>query len=404
MNALSNTAIPHLETVEFETELERILGYWSDKVFDHANARFYPRVDHAGNPDCTAVTGAVMYARILWAFSSGYHHTGTLRYLELADIAFRYIRQNLIDAKYGGVYWSLRPDGRPADSRKQIYAMAFTIYGLAAYYKVNNDDAVLALAKAQYRAIEKYSWDTCYGGYIEALARDWSPTAHLSLSEKDNNEKKTLNTHLHVLEAYTSLYGIWPNDSLKQRINDIIGLFEAYFITPEGHLSLFFDERWQSKSALRSFGHEIETSWLLCEASYAVNGGQLTETVRTSSLRLADASLQAIDATGALPYEFDPRTGTLIAEKHWWVQAEALVGFYHAGVLASNSKYLTTASRIWQYIKDQLIDHQQGEWYWGRDENGHIMTNEDKAGFWKCPYHNSRCCIELIRRLGRDRT
>src|SRR5690606_12577005 len=208
MNALSNIAMPDLKTIEFEAELKRILGYWSDKVFDHANARFYPKVDHADNPDRTAVTGSVMYARILWAFSAGYRHTGAPRHLELADIAFQYIRQYLVDAEYGGVYWSLRPDGSPADSRKQIYAMAFTIYGLAAYYKVNNDGVVLALAKALYQAIEKYSWDTCYGGYIEALARDWSPTAHLSLSEKDNNEKKTLNTHLHVLEAYTSLYGI----------------------------------------------------------------------------------------------------------------------------------------------------------------------------------------------------
>src|SRR3546814_764514 len=159
-----------------------------------------------------------MYARILWAFSAGYCHTATPRYLQLANIAFRYIQRHMVDTEHGGIYWSVYPDGTPADGRKQIYAMAFAIYGLAEYHKANNDDDALALAKALYHAIEKYSFDTHYGGYIEALGRDWTPTTHLSLSAKDDNEKKTLNTHLHVLEAYTNLYEIWPNDALKQRI------------------------------------------------------------------------------------------------------------------------------------------------------------------------------------------
>ncbi len=399
MNIL-NTAKPHgWKVSEFECELKRILDYWASTAFDSANARFYPKVDHTDTPYPLAVSGSVMYARILWAFSAGYRHTRTPRYLELADAAYQYIQRHFIDPEYGGVYWSVYPDGSPADSRKQIYGMAFTIYGLAAYYKVNNDGTVLALAKTLYLAIEKYSWDTRHGGYIEALARNWSPTAHLSLSEKDDNEKKTLNTHLHVLEAYTGLYEIWPNDDLKQRIIAILELFEKHFINPHGHLSLFFDEYWQTKSSLRSFGHEIEASWLLSEAARAVDDGQLSDTVRTLSLRLAAASAKWVDQSGALLYEFSAATNTLVAEKHWWVEAEALVGFYRAGLLAGDSKYMAIASRVWQYTKENLIDHQNGEWYWGRDENGHIMAHEDKAGFWKCPYHNSRCCLQMIHLL-----
>ena len=397
MNVLS-TVMPHgLESSEFASELKRILDYWADTVFDPAGVRFYPKLDHADTPDRAAVSGSVMYARILWAFSAGYRHTGTPQYLELADIAFRYIQQHLLDPQYGGVYWSAHADGSPADSRKQVYAIAFTIYGLAEYHKVNSNDTVLALAEALYQAVEKYSWDTHHGGYIEAFNRDWSPTAHLSLSTKDDNEKKTLNTHLHVLEAYTNLYEIWPNDTLKQRIAALLKLFETYFVNPHGHLTLFFDEHWQARSSLRSFGHEIEASWLLCEAARAINGGALTDSVRTLSLRLAAAGSKWVDQSGALLYEFNAATNTLVAEKHWWVQAEAVVGLYRAGLLSGDDKYLAAASRVWQYIKENLIDHENGEWYWGRDRNDQIMAHEDKAGFWKCPYHNSRCCLQMIQ-------
>src|SRR5690606_5211396 len=138
MNALNAIKQHGLAGSDFEHELKCILGYWSDTVFDHANVRFHPSIDHTNAPDPNAVSGSVMYARILWAFSAGYRHTGIPQYLQLADIAFQYIQQHLIDPQYGGVYWSVHPDGSPADSRKQIYAIAFTIYGLAEYHKVNN--------------------------------------------------------------------------------------------------------------------------------------------------------------------------------------------------------------------------------------------------------------------------
>ena len=401
MNVLSNATLHNLKSIEFESELKRILDYWSDVVFDDTSLRFYPKVDHTDKPHPNSTAGSVMYARILWAFSAGYHHTRTHRYLEMANIAYQYIRQHFIDPEYGGVYWSVYPDGGAADNRKQIYALAFTIYGLAEYYKIQDDDGILEIAKKLYDVIEQHSWDTDREGYIEAFGRDWTPTTQLKLSEKDDNEKKTLNTHLHLLEAYTNLYTIWPNNTLKQRIETLLELFEKHFVNQQGHLILFFNEHWQAKSSpLRSFGHEIETSWLLCEASHAINGTRIADTIRTLSLRLAAASLKWVDTSGALHYEFNPATNKLVAEKHWWVQAEAVVGFYRIGILSGNRRYLTTASQAWQYIKGYLIDQQRGEWYWGRDQNGRIMDREDKAGFWKCPYHNSRCCLQMIHLLG----
>ncbi|GGG84734.1 cellobiose 2-epimerase [Parapedobacter pyrenivorans] len=401
MNVSSDKIKPYqLKGVEFETELHRILAYWGRVVFDNTNARFHPKVDVANRAYNEAPAGSVMYARILWAFSAGYLHAATPHYLKMANTAYRYIRQHFVDPEYGGVYWSLQPDGSAADSRKQIYAIAFTIYGLAEYYKINADPTVLAQAKQLYQCIEQYSLDRQHGGYIEAFHRDWTPTNQLRLSAKDDNEKKTLNTHLHILEAYTNLYTIWPNDTLKQRIAGILQLFEQHFITDHGHLRLFFDEQWQSKSSLQSFGHDIEASWLICEASQAIHGGQVTDTVRSLCLRLAHASLEWVDESGALPYELNPITNQLNAEKHWWVQAEAVVGFYRAGLLSGDNRYIASAARSWQYITDYLIDHQHGEWHWGRDETGQIIVYEDKAGFWKCPYHNSRCCLQLMQLMG----
>src|SRR5690606_28708197 len=198
------------------------------------------------------------------------------------------------------------------------------------------------------------------------------------------------------------LYKLWPNDALKQRITTLLELFERHFVNQHGHLALFFDERWQAKSSLRSFGHEIEASWLLCEASRAINDGKLTDTVRTLSLRLAAASAKWVDKSGALLYEFNAATNTLTAEKHWWVQAEALVGFYRAGLLAGDAKYWAVASRSWYYTKERLNDPHNGERYWGREGNDQVMDHEDKAGFWKCPYHNNRCGLEMIRLFGQQ--
>lgn len=385
---------------EFDSELHRILDYWSDVVFDKAGGRFHPKVDNENRAYDHVASGSVMYARILWAFSAGYRHTGSLKYRDMADTAYRYISQHFVDTEYGGVYWSVHPDKSPADSKKQIYALAFTIYGLAEYVKINADHAVLTLAKALYRCIEQYSTDPQYGGYIEALSRDWAPTDQLRLSAKDGNEKKTLNTHLHILEAYTNLYGVWPDAELKEKIVGLLHLFQQHFVDQRhGHLLLFFDEQWHPKSTLQSFGHDIEASWLIAEAAHLVYDGQLPDGIRTLALKLAKAAAEGIDERGALLYEYDP-TNRLIAEKHWWVQAEAVVGFYRAGLLAADPHYLALAVNAWQYITRYMVDRKNGEWYWGRDEHGLLIDQEDKAGFWKCPYHNSRCCLEMIALLG----
>jgi mannobiose 2-epimerase len=256
------------------------------------------------------------------------------------------------------------------------------------------------LAIQLYELIQRYSYDSKKGGYFEAFARDWQPLADLRLSNKDANEKKTMNTHLHILEAYSSLYGIWPDAQLAQAITLLLNNFDDHIIHKQaGHLHLFFDENWGVKSDTVSYGHDIEASWLLVEAAETIGNDSLIKKMKAHALKMADAVTRGIDTDGGLWYEYEPSHRKLIKEKHWWPQAEALVGYFNAWQISGNDKYLQYVFNNWAFIKQYIRDNKNGEWFWGVSEDHSVMPDQDKAGFWKCPYHNGRACMELIKRL-----
>jgi mannobiose 2-epimerase len=286
------------------------------------------------------------------------------------------------------------------DTKKQVYALAFTIYGLSEYSRATGDAVSLEWAKGLYQDIEKHSYDLRKGGYLEALTREWNEIADLRLSDKDANEKKTMNTHLHVLEAYTNLYRIWPDKELAGKIRELIGVFIRPIIDPKtGHLVLFFTEDWERRSDIISYGHDIEASWLLAEAAEVLEDPPLLQRVQDLSVKIALASTGGLRPDGSMIYEFDRTQNHRIEERHWWVQAEAMVGFLHAWKLTGESHFYKKFRALWDFTREQIIDRLHGEWFWGVKGDGSLMKGEDKAGFWKCPYHNSRACIEIIRRL-----
>jgi cellobiose epimerase len=386
--------------VDVRQQVDSILNYWAEVVFDPARNRFFGRVDEHGQPDHEAALGSVMYSRILWSFSAAYRLTRNSRDLQLAGRAFHYLNTVFDDPVYGGVFWTVDAAENPLGTKKQIYALAFAIYGASEYYRITGDKDALNFALRQYDLIEKHSYDAGLGGYIEAFSRDWLPAADLRLSARDHNEKKTLNTHLHIMEAYVNLYQVWPDDALGRKISDIIQLFRKHFVDRRtGHLILFFNENWDHRDDIVSYGHEIETSWLLCEAAEVLKDSQLSELVESTALKLVTAAIEGMDDDGSLTYEFDRRTGLLNAEKHWWVQAEAAVGFLNAWQLTGDQQYYELFTRTWQFIDRRIIDHQHGEWFWGRNADDSVMAGEDKAGLWKCPYHNTRCLLQIAARL-----
>ncbi|MGN6178689.1 MAG: AGE family epimerase/isomerase [Mucilaginibacter sp.] len=385
---------------QLNTELSGIMAYWIKNTPDEVFGGFAGRIDENEQVVHGAPKGSVLNARILWSFAAAYNLRKTPEYLKYAERAYQYITDHFIDEEYDGVYWTVDYEGNPLDTKKQVYAIAFTIYGLSEYYIASGNENVKALAIRLYNLLVDKSFDSKDTGYFEAFNRKWQPIADLRLSEKDANEKKTMNTHLHVLEAYTNLYRIWQAAELKDQIVKLINNFLDHFIDPvTNHLLLFFDEEWHSKSTLVSYGHDIEAAWLLQEAAEVIADDALLEKIKSINLKIADATIKGLDADGGLWYEYEPEDGHLVKQKHWWPQAEAMVGFFNAWQISDDDKYLDISLKNWDFVQKNILDLKNGEWIWGIDEYGKPMPNEDKAGLWKCPYHNSRACIELIRRL-----
>ena len=383
---------------ELQQELENILRYWMHHVVDNEQGGFYGKVDFDNVVHVQAPKGSVQHARILWAFAAAFRHTGNAIYGQLADRAYHYLVNHLIDAEWGGVYWTVDYKGTPLDTKKQIYALAFALYALAEYYQCRPADKVRQQAIDLYQAIVTHSHDAEYGGYIEALTRGWKPIADLRLSEKDANEKKSMNTHLHVLEAFTNLYRVWPDEGLKGKIKELLHLFLDHIISKEtNHLVLFFDEAWHPKSDIVSYGHDIEAAWLLQEAAELIGDKDLLFIVKNRSIQLAKAAARGLDVDGGLWYEYNDEALHLVKENHWWPQSEAMVGFFNAYQNTGDESFLKHSLQSWQFVKKHLLD-ESGEWHWGVGED-YTRLKEDKAGLWKCPYHNSRACIEIINRI-----
>lgn len=397
---MGSEALPRFRE-ELKKELrENILAWWMQHAPDRELGGFHGHIDHQNQVVKGAVKGSVLYARILWTYSAAYRMYKDPHYLETARRAFAYIISYFTDKKHGGVYWELAPDGSVLSSRKQIYAIAFSIYGLVEYHLACGEDHPLKIARGLFRDIEAHAFDQERNGYMEAMTREWEALEDLRLSEKDENESKTMNTHLHILEAYGNLYRVWKDPVLERALENLIRLFLDKFVDREkNQLNLFFDENWNLKSSLVSFGHDIECSWLLHEAARILGKADLVKETGEVAVKMARASEAGLADDGGLHYEYFPDTMALDREKHWWPQAEAMVGYFNAWQLSDQEEFLDRSLGSWAFIKEQLIDHQLGEWYWSVDKDGKPQTGKEKAGFWKCPYHNGRACMELIRRI-----
>lgn len=394
LNATSQSEL----LIEFRNALDDILAYWKNTT-DEKHGGFVGRIDEHEQRIEDAEKGAVLNARILWSFSAAYNFTGEQQYLDLSHRCFLFINDKFIDKQFGGVFWSVDYTGKPLQTKKQTYAVSFAIYGLAEYYKASANEQALHMAQAFYYDLEKHTYDVQKGGYLEAFTRDWQSIDDLRLSDKDANERKTMNTHLHVLEGYTNLYRVWPNESLKESISKLIANFTNHIIGQDGHLGLFFNDDWELKSHIISYGHDIEAAWLIQEAAEAIADEALVEQTKGVALQIASATKEGLASNGGLNYELDKASNHLNAEKHWWVQAEAMVGVLNAWQLSEQPEYFQQFIAVWEFTKAHLIDRKAGEWFWGVDENNNRMQGEDKAGLWKCPYHNSRACLEVLKRL-----
>lgn len=392
------------ETENFKVELldnleSNILPYWADRMIDPSGG-FYGRRDGNDNLCPDAPKGAILNARILWAFSAAYRLTRNDKYRVVAERAMRQIADKFYDKEYGGIYWSLDHNGNPLDTKKQFYAIGFAIYGLSEYARATGSSEALELAKALFHDIENHSRDKERGGYIEATTRDWKPIGDMRLSEKDANSSKTMNTHLHIIEPYTNLLRVWNSPDLRKATVDLLELFLDHIEdkSGSGHLGLFFDNDWNRQDKIISYGHDIEASWLLLETAHELCDETLLERTLRHTRKMADAAFEGRREDGSMIYESDA-DGHEDTDRHWWVQAENVVGQIYQYLFHGREDMLDNAIQSWGFIRDHIVDNDGGEWLWSVDDEYCPNHADDKAGFWKCPYHNSRMCIEVIERL-----
>ena len=378
-----------------------ILPFWLDKMIDRENRGFYGRIDGHGVLHPDAEKGAILNARILWTFSAAYRVLKRPEYLAAATRAKDYILEHFYDKEFGGIYWSLDCLGRPKDTKKQFYAIGFAIYGLSEYARATADREALDYAIRLFECIEQHSLDRKDNGYIEACTREWGKIEDMRLSDFDANYPKSQNTHLHIIEPYTNLFRIWKDERLEKALRNLINIFTDKILNPETHhLDLFFDNDWtRGAGHFESYGHDIECSWLMHEAALVLGDEEVLRKVEPIVKLVAKASEKGLNADGSMVHEANVDTGHVDDDLHWWVQAEAVVGFFNIYQYFGDEQALEKATHCWQYIKQNLIDNENGEWYWSRHADGTLNLEDDKAGFWKCPYHNGRMCLELIERI-----
>jgi len=391
--------LEQLKSEVYNNLTNNILPYWSKNMVDHANGGFFGRIDYQEKIYPESDKGGILNARILWTFSSAYRITKDTSYLSTAKRARDYILKYFIDQKFGGTYRSVNSKGEPSDLRKQTYSQSFFIYALSEYYRATADQESLNKAIEIYKALEKYAVDPKSDGYFEVYDREWNRINDLIIGEKDQYDAKTMNTHLHLMESYANLYRVWPDPKLAGRLKNLISLFTDKIIDSQtSHLKVFLDTNWQSTSTVFSFGHDIEASWLLVEAAQILGDQSLIVTTKKLGLKIADAASEGLQPDGSLISEINYLTGEVNETRDWWPQAEAIVGLINAFELSGDEHYLSAAIRSWFYTDKHMVDHKFGEWFNAVLKSG-TVSKGDKAGFWKCPYHNGRMCMEIMERV-----
>ena len=379
---------------DMQKELDNILNYWTRFGIDNQYGGFVGQRDFYNELIPNANKGIILNTRLLWSFSAASNYLKSAKYEWFCNRAYNYLRTHFKDYIHEGVFWEVNYLGISKNTRKQVYAQAFAIYALSEYYMFSGNEEAKDWAVSLFKNLETYARDKRNLGYFEAFNQDWTPITDMRLSEKDMNATKTMNTHLHVLEAYTTLLKIYKHPEVEEALRELVVLFQNKFLNKSHNYDLFFDENWNLLSSKSSFGHDIETAWLVIEAAMALKDESLLRQVENTAVKVIDTFLlKALDENGAVMNEWDRSSKTLDTDRHWWPQVEALIGLKYGYSLTKNKKYLEKSIGIWEFTKIYLIDTKNGEWHFRVDAKGHPYETEDKVSMWKAPYHTTRACI-----------
>lgn len=390
----------------WQRELHSLAAWWR-QVAQDPRGGFYGEVGLNNQPVAQAPRGLIHNARILYFFSRLAQHTGDAAYEQSATHAYSYLADHFADPVQGGYFWQLDARGHCLDGRKHLYAQAFALYGLSAYYQLTQRQEVLAQALHLFNRLETVAQDHQYGGYLECFSETWQPLADTRLCEAAPMAAKTLNTHLHLLEAYSALAAASGDSAVRSSLARLVGVFCEHIVDGlGGHLRMFMARDWRDCSESISFGHDIEASWLLAQALDQAGEPSLLARYGQLPQQLAEASLmQAWSPRGGIRDEQHLGSGAFSEARTWWAQAEAFIGYLHAWRRSGDDRYAQRALAIWQFIEAEHKDTQLGEWFWFAKQdtqdppNAYQAARSYKSGFWKCPYHNGRALIEACALL-----
>lgn len=372
-----------------------ILPFWMN-LRDEEHGGYYGLVDFDLQVDKTAEKGCILNSRILWFFARAAQVTGREDLKDHARHAYRFLQDHCLDKEYGGVYWSLTYDGQPLDTTKHTYNQAFAIYALAAYYRLTGEVQALETARQLFALIETHCTDA--EGYLEAFTRDWQPESNEKLSENGVMAAKTMNTLLHVFEGYAGLYEATLEEAVGEAMRRILDIYAQKIYAPDLHRQLvFFDEHYHSIIDLYSYGHDIESSWLIDWGCGLLGDEELSARIAAINSDLARAILEKAYRGHSVINECERGKDDLT--RVWWVQAEAVLGFVNEYQKSGRTEFAAAAADVWQYITEHFVDRRPGgEWFWCLDDQARPSDRRPIVEPWKCPYHNGRMCLELMRR------
>lgn len=381
---------------------ERLLPYWL-RARDSVRGGFVGRITGRNEMVLDAPRGGIVNARILWTFSAAARITGRTEYAEVAHETWEYFKDHFLDPVHGGVYWMLTADGKILDDRKHVYAQAFGLYAIAEYVRFCNRQEAVHYVQELFMLMDNHAYDAETQSYYEVFSREWHKLSDPRLSDKDAYWPRSTNVMLHILEAYTELCKVWNSPIPRIRLVELIELFLDRIIRSDGkHMHGFFDTDWTPRSDFVSFGHDIEGAWLLTYAARVVDNPTLRSRVHKAALRIVNAVREeGIASDGGVAYVL-AADGTLDTDRHWWPQAEAIVGLYDAYELTGDLRFLKDALSVWRFIRAKIQDGDDHEWHFRVNSDGEPYREEDKVGPWKGPYHNGRACLQIIERLQRD--
>lgn len=385
----------------WQAELAQLASWWS-RIARDPQGGFYGEVGIDNQPLAAAPRGLIHNARILYFFSRLARLSGAAEHRECAQHAYDYIARHFYDGDQGGYFWQLDAQGRPLDNRKHLYAQAFTLYGLSAFYQLSGEYTVRAQVQELVALLERHGRDQVWGGYLESFTADWQLMAANRLCETSPIAAKTLNTHLHLLEAYSAWAVASGDASARAPVKELLKVLGERMVDGRtGHLRLYLQRSWQDCSQQISFGHDIEASWLFDKALQAAQDADLSAHIGPIAQQLAEVSLaEAWSPRGGIRDGQDLHTGQHSEERTWWAQSEAFVGYLYAWQRSGDSRFAQRALAIWQFIFDQHRDERLGEWFWfakddlKKPQSAYQISRNYKSGFWKCPYHNGRALME----------